>query len=117
MTIQEVSVKTGLSSHTLRYYEKIGLITPVNRNSSGHRNYNKKDLDIIEFIKKLKLTGMPIKEISRLTALLSKNEESYSERLEILEKHRLSIENRLKTTQDFLNYLKSKIEWYKKRVV
>ncbi len=114
MTIKQVSEKTGLSSYTLRYYEKIGLIKPVQRNRSGHRNYIDSDLEIIDFIQKWKSTGMQIKDIIRYIALLDSNEDSYHERLEILEKHRERIEKRIRQAQEFLNIIKYKIEWYKK---
>jgi DNA-binding transcriptional MerR regulator len=113
MTIKQVSGKTGLSSYTLRYYEKIGLIKPVQRDRSGHRNYFDEDLELIDFIQKLKSTGMQIKDITRYISLLDSNEDSYSERLEILEKHRARIKKRIQTAQEFLNIINYKIEWYK----
>jgi DNA-binding transcriptional MerR regulator len=114
MTINEVAEKTGLSCHTLRYYEKIGLIKPVHRNNAGRRNYGDSDLEIIDFIQKWKSTGMQIKDIIRYIALLDSDKDSYSERLEILEKHRKHIKKRIKTAQEFLNIIDYKIEWYKK---
>ena len=54
MNISEIAESTGLSAHTLRYYEKIGLILSVAKDSSGHRDYSASDLEWIEFLKKLK---------------------------------------------------------------
>jgi DNA-binding transcriptional MerR regulator len=114
MTIGDISKKSGLSLHTLRYYEKIGLIKPVERNGSGHRNYTDSDLDLIDFIQKLKLTGMPIKDIIWYISLLDSTENSYGKRLEILKKHQERIEKRIKTAQEFLKIIRYKIDWYKK---
>src|SRR5690349_1245444 len=60
LTIQETSATTGLSVHTLRYYERIGLIHPISRSTSRHRRYREEDLRWIEFLLRLRATGMPI---------------------------------------------------------
>ena len=60
LTIQQVAALTQLSEHTLRYYERIGLLDPVNRASSGHRRYSTGDIAWIEFLTRLRTTGMPI---------------------------------------------------------
>jgi len=60
MKIAEVSEHTGISSDTLRYYERIGLIWPVNRNASGIRNYTDLDLRRVEFIKCMRSAGLPV---------------------------------------------------------
>ena len=60
MKIMEVSEQYGLSSDTLRYYERIGLIPPVNRNESGVRDYNELDIRRVEFIKCMRSAGLPI---------------------------------------------------------
>ena len=101
--------KTGLSSYTLRYYEKIGLINPIRRNNAGHRDYIDSDLNIIDFIQKLKSTGMQINDIVQYIGLLDRDEDSYNERLEILEKHRKHIKNRIKSAQEFLDIIEYKI--------
>ena len=60
MKIAEVSERYGISSDTLRYYERIGLIPPVNRNESGIRDYNETDVKRVEFIKCMRSAGLPI---------------------------------------------------------
>lgn len=60
LTIQQVAAATGLTEHTLRYYERIGLIHPIVRAGSGHRRYCERDIWWIEFLMKLRNTGMSI---------------------------------------------------------
>ena len=84
--IGEFSKLTGLSIHTLRYYEHEGLIAPE-RNSSNRRCYSDKDLTWIEFIKRLKDTGMPIKEIKHYAELRAAGDSTLSDRMEMLALH------------------------------
>jgi DNA-binding transcriptional MerR regulator len=114
MTIGRVVEKTGLSRHTLRYYEKIGIIKPVLRNKSGHRNYTDEDMEIIGFVLKMKTACLPIKDIVSYIALLNQGEKSYKKRLEILQRHKEHIEKRLEDTGELLRFINRKIEWYVK---
>ncbi len=82
-SIGEFSRLTDLGIHTLRYYEQEGLITP-GRNSSNRRCYSDKDLAWIEFIKRLKDTGMPIKEIQHYAKLRAAGAPTLRERIEML---------------------------------
>ena len=68
-TIQEVSDLTDLPNSTLRYYEEIGLLEPVTRASNGHRRYSEADLQRIELVKKLRLTGMALETMQAFVAL------------------------------------------------
>lgn len=70
MRIQAFATLTGLGVHTLRYYEKLGLLVPA-RNASGHRDYSRSELDWAAFIKRLKATDMPLEEIQRYALLRS----------------------------------------------
>jgi DNA-binding transcriptional MerR regulator len=70
MTIGEVAERTGLTRHTLRYYERDGLMLGVDRGGSGHRRYSERDLGWIELITKLRATGMPIREVRRYAELV-----------------------------------------------
>ena len=114
MTIKEVSEKTGISSYTLRFYEKIGLIGDVRRNESGHRDYCESDLEAIDFVRRWKSTGMPIDDIIRYIELMDKSEDTYSERLSILMQHKSRIEESIKTAREFLEIISFKIDFYKK---
>jgi len=70
MSIQEFSRVTGLSSHTLRYYEGAGLMPRVERNASGHRRYSERHEGWVRFLRHLRLAGMSIATIRRYVALL-----------------------------------------------
>ena len=70
LTIGEVAERTGLTRHTLRYYERDGLMLGVDRGGSGHRRYSEHDLGWIELITKLRATGMPIREVRRYAELV-----------------------------------------------
>ena len=87
-SIQEVSEKTGLSAHTLRYYEKEGLILGVERTQGGFRQYTDTDLERLGLICCLKNTGMSIREISRFVQLTREGEHTLEERVALLRDHR-----------------------------
>ena len=74
LTIQEAAAETGLSIHTLRYYERIGLIHPVDRATNGHRRYTPGDLGWIDLLKRLRATGMPIQRMQQYAALQRQGE-------------------------------------------
>lgn len=84
MDIKTISKITGLSAHTLRYYEKIGLLLNIERDSKGYRDYSEKDVVWIEFIKRLKATNMPLNEIKKFAVLRSKGDSTIQNRLKIL---------------------------------
>ena len=87
-TIQDVSKKTGLTAHTLRYYEKEGLITGVERSQGGIRQYTDEDLERLGLIRCLKNTGMSIQEIARFVQLTHEGDHTLEERVELLREHR-----------------------------
>src|SRR5438445_2459620 len=93
-TIAEVAEKTGVSAHTLRYYEGIGLLD-VGRQASGHRRYTEHDVDRVVFITRLRATAMPIREIQRYFALVGAGPATEDERLALLEAHRVDVRARL----------------------
>ena len=94
MKIQEVSAQTGLGIHALRYYEQIGLITPVMREGNGHRTYTQDDVYRLNFVTQLRSTGMPIAEIKRYNDLAQQGEATVLERMQILEAHQAMVEQR-----------------------
>ena len=71
LTIKDVSQRTGLSAHTLRYYERIGLIAPVARATGGQRRYAAADMDWLAFLLRLRTTGMPIQGMLEFARLRS----------------------------------------------
>ncbi len=72
LTVQQVSEKTGLSEHTLRYYERIGLITPIHRASNGHRRYSEEDVEGINFVRHFALRGCRSRPSSTISACSGK---------------------------------------------
>ena len=114
-SIGEFSRLTNLSVHTLRYYEHENLITPK-RNSSNRRCYSDKDLAWIYFIKRLKDTGMPIKEIQRYAELRAKGDLSLNERMEMLTVHRESLNEQIKVLQEHMAKLDDKIDFYRQEI-
>ena len=114
MNIQTVSKLTGLSAHTLRYYEKIKLLLNIRRDSKGYRDYDEKDLIWIEFIKRLKATNMPLSEIKTFAFLRAKGDRTINDRLEILRHHQKRVERQMSDLLIHQKKIKEKIELCKK---
>lgn len=110
--IGEFSKLTGLGIHTLRYYEHENLIIPE-RNSSNRRRYSDRDIAWIDFIKRLKDTGMPIKEIKRYAELRAAGESTLSERMEMLIQHRQALNEQILQLQEHQAKLDDKIAFYR----
>lgn len=111
-TTKEISEKTGVSIHTLRYYEQIGLLDPVERAANGHRRYTDADVRRLDFLKRLKGTGMSINEMVHYVTLFREGEATVTERRIILEEHRAQVEAQVAMLQETLRLLDSKIEHY-----
>ena len=117
MKIMEVSEQFGLSSDTLRYYERIGLIPPVNRNESGIRDYNDLDLRRVEFIKCMRSAGLPIEVLIEYIALVQKGDKTIESRKDILIEQRELLVARMQEMQKTLDILDHKIEVYENAVL
>ena len=114
LTIQQTAEACGLSVHTLRYYERIGLIKPIPRRSNGHRLYRADDLNWIAFLLRLRATGMSISEMQRYARLREQGDlpASVAERKAMLVQHTAAVEAEVKTMQETLAYLHQKIAIY-----
>ncbi|MBE7381292.1 MAG: MerR family transcriptional regulator [Leptolyngbya sp. SIO1E4] len=112
LTIQQVSAATGLSVHTLRYYERCGLIAPIHRSTSGHRRYSAKDIRWIEFLNRLRLTGMPIRQMQRYAVLMREQPDCFEERRRLLEAHRKAVLEQIQQLQENLAVIDWKIQHY-----
>lgn len=112
MNVSQFSQATGLSPHTLRYYEKIGLLTNIQRNAIGHRVYSPKDIEWVQFILRLKETNMPLGTIVQYGVLRALGPSTLSERQVLLEEHRLVLHNHIEQQQQHLMMLDKKIAFY-----
>jgi len=111
-TISEVVALTGLTAHTLRWYERIGLMPHVDRSHTGQRRYTNRDLDWLDLVGKLRLTGMPVADMVRYAELVRVGESSYGERQELLEATRRDVLARVAELHDTLAVLDRKISFY-----
>lgn len=116
LTIQDVSRITGLSTHALRYYERIGLIHPINREGNTHRHYTADDVGWIEFLLKLRATGMSIKDMQKYAELQRQGDKTLSERVEMLKSLRDQVEARMDELNEHLKLIYYKIEIYEQLV-
>jgi DNA-binding transcriptional MerR regulator len=117
LSIAEAAGRTGLSVHTLRYYERAGLVvTAVDRTAGGRRRYRQLDLDWINVCTRLRATGMPIRSIRRYAQLVGAGPGNEPERLALLEAHRAEVTARLAELQDNLTLIDHKIGVYRGRL-
>ena len=117
LSIAEAARRTGVSVHTLRYYERAGLVvTAVDRTASGRRRYHQLDLDWIVICTRLRATGMPIKTIRRYAQLVSAGPGNEQERLALLEAHRADVTAKLAEIQENLELIDHKIDVYRGRL-
>jgi DNA-binding transcriptional MerR regulator len=114
LTIQEVAQATGLSAHTLRYYERIGLIHSIDRGQNTHRRYTSEDVGWIDFLTKLRATGMSIKDMQRYAELQRRGDETLPERVEMLKALRDKVEARMEELNEHLKLIYYKIDLYQK---
>ena len=95
MKIGELAKRSGLTSHTIRYYERIGLLPRAERDRSNQRNYDAAILRWIEFLGRLKTTGMPIREMLVYARLRAEGAATTQQRRALLERHRVGVRRRL----------------------
>ncbi|MEU8981162.1 MerR family transcriptional regulator [Streptomyces sp. NPDC048309] len=111
-TISEVVAFTGLTAHTLRWYERIGLMPHIDRSHTGQRRYSNRDLDWLDLVGKLRLTGMPVADMVRYAELVREGDQTYTARYELLEATRRDVRARIAELQDTLAVLDHKINFY-----
>jgi DNA-binding transcriptional MerR regulator len=117
LTIAQAAAETGLTTHTLRYYERDGLmLESVDRSTSGHRRYSDRDLTWIEMITRLRSTGMPIRDVRRYAELVRHGLGNEAERLELLKAHRARVEAQLAEVTSHLRAIDHKIGLYEGQV-
>jgi DNA-binding transcriptional MerR regulator len=117
LSIAEAARHTGVSVHTLRYYERAGLVVaPVDRTAGGRRRYQQQDLYWITVCTRLRATGMPIKTIRRYAQLVSAGHGNEQERLALMEAHRADVTAKLAEIQENLKLIDHKINVYRGRL-
>ncbi|MGI5177798.1 MerR family transcriptional regulator [Dactylosporangium sp. CA-152071] len=112
LTIAEVAQQTGLTAHTLRYYERAGLLDPPERDWNGHRRYSERDVGMLGILTRLRATGMPIAGMRRYAELCRVGPETFDERRELLEQHRREVLQRIADLQSDLTLIEHKISVY-----
>lgn len=113
-TLQEVVKSSGLSEHTLRYYERIGLLDRVRRDSSsGHRRYTVEDVQNIETLACLRTTGMSIEDMRKYFALLKDGKAAADQQLALFEAQKKALEQEMAQKQEHLRYLLHKVAFWK----
>ncbi|HXR45174.1 MAG TPA: MerR family transcriptional regulator [Pseudolysinimonas sp.] len=115
LSISDVAARTGLSTSALRYYEQAGLMRDqVDRASSRHRRYDARTVGWVEFVTKLRATGMPIRDIRRYTELVREGDDTTPQRLALLVAHRERVLAQLAEVQRSLAAIDKKIATYER---
>jgi DNA-binding transcriptional MerR regulator len=117
LTIADAARRTGVSAHTLRYYERAGLVvTRVDRTAGGRRRYRKLDLDWIDVCTRLRATGMPIRKIRAYADLVAAGRGNEGERLALMEAHQAEVLAKLAELRENLQLIDHKIDVYRGRL-
>ncbi|AQQ26351.1 TPA: MerR family transcriptional regulator [Burkholderia cenocepacia] len=115
LTIGQVAELTGVSTHTLRYYEQAGLLRAISRTAAGHRLYAPADLDWLAFVMRLKATGMPIAQMQAFAVLREQGESTFGARRDLLVAHRDAVRAHIAELQASLDAIGDKIAYYEAR--
>jgi len=111
-SIEEAAERTGVSAHTLRYYERIGLLAPVPRGPGGHRRYTDADLGAVVFLTLLRQTGMPIRDMQRFVELTRAGDHTVGDRITVLAEHRRQLVEHIAVLRRHLTALDHKLGVY-----
>lgn len=117
MTITEVSKKYEISADTIRYYERIGLIPPINRKPSGVRDFTQEDCNWVEFVKCMRSAGLSIEILIEYVSLFKQGNNTIKARKELLIDQRNQLANKIKEMNIILERLDNKIDGYEDRVL
>ncbi len=116
LSISDAAHATGLSVHTLRYYERAGLmLDPVERAPSSHRRYTEDEIRWVTLLTRLRATGMPIRRIREYADLVRAGDGNEDERLALLEAHRTAVLEQLEVMRANLDAIEFKIERYREQ--
>ncbi len=112
MKIAKLAELSGLTAHTIRYYERIGLLPRADRDAGGRRVYDASILDWFGFLGRLKATGMPIRKMQDYAKLREQGDRSIAERRVLLEEHRATVRSHIAELKANLRFLDTKIDTY-----
>lgn len=112
MNVTEFSKRVGLNPHTVRYYDKIGLLDDIHRLASGHRSFSEKDVVWIEFVQRLKDTGMSLEKILEYASLRKKGSQILAQRKKLLAEHSSNLKQKISIEKQHLKKLNEKIDFY-----
>jgi len=112
LTIDEAAHRMGISKDTLRYYERERLLPPIAKGANGHRRYTEDDLGWVKFLQLLRGTGMPIREMKSFVELTLGGDETIAARVEVLERYRVALKERMEADRERLEFLDYKIDYY-----
>lgn len=112
-TIQQVAEEMDVSTHTLRYYEKMGLLKSIRRGENGRRIYTERDLGWIYWLKLLRSSGMSIRMMKRYVEITRAGDHTLDERCAILEEHRNHLRTKIEQLQVYLEKIDQKVEFYR----
>lgn len=113
MNIKKVSEQLGISSDTIRYYERIGLVPPISRDKNGVRNFTDIDIQRLDFIKCMRHAGLSIENLHEYMHLYSSNDDrTIPARKKILEEEAEKLDERIANLQETRAYLQHKIDVY-----
>jgi DNA-binding transcriptional MerR regulator len=116
LSIGELSARLGVSAHTLRYYERAGLLAVPRAEGSGVRRYSGREVEVLRFLLALRSTGLPIAAIRRYFELLAVGEHTAPERRALLVQHRQDVLARIQALTADLGAIERKIEWYDRQL-
>jgi DNA-binding transcriptional MerR regulator len=112
VNVGEAAATVCLSTHTLRWYEQVGLLDPIERDSAGRRRYGDADLNRLRFLVRLRSTGMPVRDMIRYIELVRLGPASYEERVELLRAHRDRVLSKISALGEDLKIIEYKIDLY-----
>lgn len=113
LTVAQMAAATGVSAHTLRYYEKAGLIEPVARNAGNQRRYSEADIEWLRFLLRLRETGMPISQMRTYAELRADGAQTVAARLSLLEDHHAGLREQIALLRRHEKALAAKIATYR----
>ncbi|HET9186788.1 MAG TPA: MerR family transcriptional regulator [Acidothermaceae bacterium] len=112
-TVGEAAVRSGFSVDTLRYYERLGLLEPVDRSAGQQRRYREADLDWLGFVSCLRGTGMPVREMREVAELVREGDHTIPQRIAVLEAHADRVRQRIRELTEQLDAVDHKVAYYR----